>query len=135
QGIPPVGCPGCGGRVESWDAQAHYFPRRYRVITYNARGYPPSGVPTDPAAYSQDIAVEDLYGLLRHLGIEQAHVGGLSMGGSTALHFGVRHPEMARSLSVAAAGSGSTDTEEFRRTWTALANRLRSEGASVLAEY
>jgi pimeloyl-ACP methyl ester carboxylesterase len=121
--------------MESWDAQVHYFARRYRVITYNARGYPPSGVPGDAAAYSQDIAVEDLYGLLRHLGIAQAHVAGLSMGGSTALHFGVRHPEMARSLIVAAAGSGSDDPEEFRRTWRELSERIRAEGAPALADY
>ena len=134
-GFPLVWCHEFGGSMESWDAQVHYFARRYRVITYNARGYPPSGVPTDPAAYSQDIAVEDLYGLLRHLDIPQAHIGGLSMGGSTALHFGLRHPEMARSLIVAAAGSGSNDSEDFRRTWRELSDRIRSEGAPALSDY
>ena len=134
-GFPLVWCHEFGGSMESWDPQVHYFARRYRVITYNARGYPPSGVPTTPDAYSQDIAIEDLFGLLRHLDIAQAHVGGLSMGGSTALHFGVRHPEMAKSLIVAAAGSGSTDPEEFRRTWRNLADRLRSDGPGALADY
>jgi pimeloyl-ACP methyl ester carboxylesterase len=57
------------------------------------------------------------------------------MGGSTALHFGIRHPEMARSLIVAAAGSGSDDPEEFRQTWRALAGRLQTEGTSALTEY
>ena len=135
QGFPLVWCHEFAGSMESWDAQVHYFSRRYRVITYNARGYPPSGVPTDPEAYSQDIVVEDLYGLLRHLGIEQAHIGGLSMGGSTTLHFGVRHPEMARSLIVAAAGSGSDDPDEFRKTWRELAGRLRRDGTRALADY
>jgi pimeloyl-ACP methyl ester carboxylesterase len=92
-------------------------------------------VPDTPHNYSQDVAVDDLFGLLRHLGIDQAHVGGLSMGGSTALHFGVRHPEMARSLIVAAAGSGSTDNDEFRRTWRDLSGRLRHEGIAALSDY
>ena len=135
EGFPLVWCHEFAGSMESWAPQVHYFSRRYRVITYNARGYPPSEVPSDPAAYSQDIAIEDLYGLLRHLGIEQAHVGGLSMGGSTTLHFGIRHPEMARSLMIAAAGSGSTTPEEFRATSRALADRLDAEGSAGLGDY
>jgi pimeloyl-ACP methyl ester carboxylesterase len=135
EGFPLVWCHEFAGSMESWDPQVHYFARRYRVITYNARGYLPSGVPASPEAYSQDIAVEDLAGLLRHLGIEQAHIGGLSMGGSTALHFGVRHPEMAKSLIVAAAGSGSDDPEDFRRTWRELAARLEVEGTAALIDY
>jgi pimeloyl-ACP methyl ester carboxylesterase len=134
-GFPLVWCHEFGGSMESWDHQVKYFSQRYRVITYNARGYPPSSVPGTPEAYSQDIAVNDLYGLLRHLGIDQAHIGGLSMGGSTTLLFGVRHPEMCRSLIVAAAGSGSTDPDEFRQTWRSLAERLRSQGTAALADY
>jgi pimeloyl-ACP methyl ester carboxylesterase len=134
-GFPLIWCHEFAGSMESWDAQVHYFARRYRVIVYNARGYPPSGVPADPKAYSQDMAVEDIYGLLRHLGIEQAHVGGLSMGGSATLHFGLRHPEMARSLIIAAAGSGSTNPEEFRATSLAFADRLEREGPAAFADY
>jgi len=126
EGFPLVWCHEFAGSMESWEPQVHYFSRRYRVITYNARGYPPSEVPKDVSAYSQDLAVEDLYGLLKHLGIEQTHVGGLSMGGSTTLHFGIRHPEMARSLIIAAAGSGSTNSDEFRATSRALADRRQA---------
>jgi pimeloyl-ACP methyl ester carboxylesterase len=134
-GFPLVWCHEFAGSMESWTDQVRYFARRYRVITYNARGYPPSGVPRNPAAYSQDIAVEDLYGLLTHLGISQAYIGGLSMGGSTTLHFGIRHPEMARALIVAAAGSGSTNPEEFRETSRALADRLELEGPDGFSDY
>jgi pimeloyl-ACP methyl ester carboxylesterase len=135
EGFPLIWCHEFAGSMESWEPQVHYFARRYRVIIYNARGYPPSEVPTDPEAYSQDQAVEDLYGLLRYLGIEQAHVGGLSMGGSTTLHFGIRHPGMARSLIIAAAGSGSDNPEEFRANSRALANRLEAEGGAGFADY
>ncbi|HXH20625.1 MAG TPA: alpha/beta hydrolase [Dehalococcoidia bacterium] len=134
-GFPLVWCHEFAGSMESWEPQVHFFARRYRVITYNARGYPSSEVPADPEAYSQDIAVEDLYQLLRHLGVDQAHVGGLSMGGATALHFGIRHPEMARALIVAAAGSGSTNPEQFRDGCLALARRLEAEGMAALSDY
>ncbi len=135
EGFPLIWCHEFAGSMESWAPQVHFFARRYRVITYNARGYPPSAVPSDPAAYSQDIAVEDLYALLRHLGIEQAYIGGLSMGGSTTLHFGIRHPEMARALIVAAAGSGSTNPDEFRETSNGLAANLETNGAAAFEAY
>ncbi len=135
EGFPLVWCHEFAGSKESWDAQVSYFARRYRVITYNARGYPPSEVPEDADAYSQDNAVEDLYALLRYLDIDQAHVGGLSMGGSTTLHFGIRHPGMARSLIIASAGSGSTNPEEFRANSYALAHRLENEGSEGFADY
>jgi pimeloyl-ACP methyl ester carboxylesterase len=135
EGFPLVWCHEFAGSMESWLPQVHYLARRYRVITYNARGYPPSEVPVDPAAYSQDIAVEDLHGLLRHLGIERAYVGGLSMGGATALHFGIRHPEMARALIIAAAGSGSTNPEQFRQGCMNLADRLEREGTAAFGDY
>jgi hypothetical protein len=43
----------------------NFFSRRYRVIVYNARDYPPPAVPADASKYGQDYAVEDLYGLLK----------------------------------------------------------------------
>ena len=111
-----------------------FFSRRYQVITYAARGWPPSDVPEDPAAYTQDIVVNDLYLLMRHLNISQAHIGGLSMGGSVALNFGIAHPEMAKSLIVASAGSGSTNRDVFLATGQSMADRLISEGMIPVAE-
>ncbi len=57
------------------------------------------------------------------------------MGGSCALHFGIRHKEMARSLIISAAGSGSDDPEEFRKSCRALADRLEREGRAAFADY
>ena len=133
QGFPLVWSHEFGGSYESWEPQVRFFTRRYQVITYAARGWPPSDVPTEPEAYSQELVVEDLYLLLRHLGIEQAHIGGLSMGGSVALNFGIAHPGMARSLVVAAAGSGTTDREKFLANSQALCDRLASEGMEAVA--
>src|SRR5205823_7955971 len=112
QGVPLVWCHEFGGDFRSWEPQVRYFCRRYRVVTWNYRGYPPSTVPTDPAAYSVEILVEDLHALLQDLGVGRAHVGGLSMGGGVALNFGIRYPEMVESLIIAAAGSGTVGREE-----------------------
>jgi pimeloyl-ACP methyl ester carboxylesterase len=134
-GFPLIWVHEFAGSMESWLPQVNFFSRSHRVIIYNARGYPPSTVPANVSEYGQDYAVADLYGLLKHLSIEQAHVGGLSMGGSCTLHFRIRHHEMARSLIIAAAGSGSDDPEEFRQTCHALADRLECEGGAAFAGY
>src|SRR5574342_981325 len=87
QGTPLVFVHEFAGEARSWHLQVRFFARRYRTIAYNARGYPPSDVPDDPAAYSQMQAVEDIRGVLDHLKIARAHVVGLSMGGYATLHF------------------------------------------------
>jgi pimeloyl-ACP methyl ester carboxylesterase len=124
------------GEAASWQPQVRFFSRRYRTITFNARGYPPSDVPEDPAAYSQVQAVEDIRGVLDHLKIDKAHVVGLSMGAYATLHFGLCHPERARSLVVAGAGYGSRPEERdaFRRDCATLADRMEREGMESVAE-
>ncbi len=123
------------GDYRSWEPQVRFFSRRYRVITYNARGYPPSEVPTDKAVYTQDNAVDDMKGVLDALGISEAHIAGLSMGGTLALNFGIKYPHMAKSLVVAAAGTGSNDPAAFRRTVTEFARRMEEGGMEAMREY
>ncbi len=135
-GFPLVFVHEFAGDCRSWDPQVQFFARRYTVVTYNARGYPPSDVPEDPAAYSQQVAVDDLYHLMRHLQIERAHLCGLSMGGFAVLHFGFQHPEMARSLVVAGCGYGAvkTERERFQKDTELTAQRMEREGMQAMAE-
>jgi pimeloyl-ACP methyl ester carboxylesterase len=48
EGFPLVFSHEFAGDYRSWEPQVRFFSRRYRVITYNHRGYPPSDVPTAP---------------------------------------------------------------------------------------
>ena len=134
-GFPLVFVHEFAGDSVSWDPQVNFFARRYTVVTYNARGYPPSDVPEDPAAYSQQMAVDDLYGVMRHLTIEWAHLVGLSMGGFCVLHFGFQHREMARSLVVAGCGYGAvkTEREKFQKDSELTAQRMEREGMQAMA--
>ncbi len=75
-GYPLIFCHEFAGDLRSWEPQVRHFSRRYRVITYNARGYPPSDVPNDVSAYSQMQAVEDIVGLMKHLQLPQSPFGG-----------------------------------------------------------
>ena len=135
EGFPLVLAHEFAGDFRSWEPQVRYFSRHYRVITYNARGYPPSDVPADEDAYSQEMAVEDLRGLLEHLGIELAHIGGLSMGGTLALNFGLTYPHMARSLIIAAAGSGSTNVEGWRESVMEQSRGMEERGMASMLDY
>ena len=87
EGFPLVWSHEFGGSYESWKTQVRYFTRRYQVITYAARGWPPSDVPSDPGAYSQEHVVHDLYLLLKHLGIDRAHIRGAIHGGQRCTEF------------------------------------------------
>ena len=134
-GFPIVWSHEFAGDYRSWEPQVRFFGRRYRVITYNARGYPPSDVPTSPDDYSQDQAVEDLRGLLDHLNIEIAHLAGLSMGGSVVLNFGLKYPERSKSLVVAGAGSGSDDPEDYRKRTEDVARRMESGDTAAMSDF
>lgn len=134
EGFPLIFSHEFAGSCRSWEAQVRFFSRRYRVITYNHRGYPPSEVPGDPNAYSHEASVEDLYQLLRHLGVGQAYVCGLSMGGNVALNLGLAHPQVCRTLVVAGCGAGTVDRERFVRDVEQVAQRLEREGMAAIAD-
>jgi pimeloyl-ACP methyl ester carboxylesterase len=123
------------GDHRSWGAQVDHFRPHYRCIVYDARGYPPSDVPDELDAYSQQRSVADALAILDGLGVERAHVVGLSMGGFCALHLGLRAPERARSLVVAGVGYGAAPEaqERFRAESVAIAEAFRTEGAAAVA--
>jgi pimeloyl-ACP methyl ester carboxylesterase len=103
-GTPVVFVHEFAGDYRTWEPQMRYFSRSHRCVTFSARGYPPSEVPTDPQQYGQQIAVGDVISLMDALKIDKAHVVGHSMGAYTALHVGLNHP--MRCISVAALGCG-----------------------------
>jgi pimeloyl-ACP methyl ester carboxylesterase len=125
-----------GGNHQSWEPQVRFFSRRHRCITYAARGYPPSDVPTELDAYSQIKAVEDALAVLDGLGIEKAHIVGLSMGGFATLHFGLRAPQRALSLTIAGAGYGceKEHEEHFRGVSREVAEKYETIGAAAFAK-
>ena len=125
-----------GGNHASWEPQLRFFSGRYRCITYAARGYPPSDVPANVDSYSQAIAVEDAISVLDGLGIARAHIVGLSMGGFATVHFGLRFPERALSLTVAGAGYGCEKEfeEYFRQVSLDVADNFERQGAKEFSQ-
>src|SRR6516164_9644761 len=127
-----------GGHYLSWEPQLRYFSRRYRCISYAARGWPPSDVPEAADAYSQQRAADDAASVLRGLNIAKAHLVGLSMGATAAIEFAIRHPHLALSVAAAAAGSGASRdaaaTRRFQEACAAVAERIERQGLPAVSE-
>ena len=126
------------GHHLSWETQVRHFSRRYRCITYQARGWPPSDVPADHESYSQARAADDIADVIGGVGVGKAHVVGLSMGATAAIEFAIRHPGKGLSITAAGAGTGSTrdaaTIARFRREAEEMAARIERDGIAALGE-
>ncbi len=105
-----------GGLVDRrlWDDQFAVFAQHYRTLRYDVRAFGNSSVPTD-GDYSM---VDDLYALLKSLGIEKTYLMGLSMGGGIAIDFTLAHPDMVDALMPVGAGVSGfewPDNEETQK--------------------
>ncbi len=135
-GTPIVFVHEFAGDQRSWEPQVRFFSRRYRCVTFNARGYPPSDVPPEPSSYSQARAVDDVRDVMDHLGLARAHIVGLSMGGFAALHFGMTYSDRALSLVVAGAGYGAEKVFEaqFKEVSREVARQFEDRGSEAYSE-
>jgi pimeloyl-ACP methyl ester carboxylesterase len=124
------------GDLLSWTPQVEVLSRHYQCISFNARGYPPSQVPTSLAAYSQERAADDVVDVMDALGIGSAHLVGLSMGGFATLHAAMRHPARARSLVVAGCGYGAKPSAQAAHcaAMTAEADHAEAIGMAAYAQ-
>lgn len=78
-----------------WHPQVAYLSSRFRVITYDCRGFGRSSLPVAPYDHA-----DDLRRLLAELSITRPHLVGLSMGGRIAINYALAHPEDTRSLAL-----------------------------------
>jgi pimeloyl-ACP methyl ester carboxylesterase/predicted glycosyltransferase len=81
--------------ARQWKAQVPYLSRRFRVVTVEGRGNGRADRPQTEEAYTDREYVDDVVAVLDALGIEQAVVGGLSLGGRHALQLAAWYPDRA----------------------------------------
>jgi 3-oxoadipate enol-lactonase len=82
-----------------WGEFAARLSGRFDVIAADARGHGESGWDTTP--FGIDDLGDDVAALLDGLGLDSAHVVGMSMGGSTAISFAARYPRRADAMVLA----------------------------------
>lgn len=102
-----------GATLEMWDEVAAALADHWRVLRYDARGHGRSEVVDSPARV-EDLA-DDLAGLLDALGIDKAHIAGLSLGGMTGQSFALRHSRRATSLTLMATAAYLPPAEAWER--------------------
>jgi pimeloyl-ACP methyl ester carboxylesterase len=93
-----------------FDRQVEALAGAYRVITWDARCHGETETASDPFTF-WDLA-DDLSGLLDHLGIKRAAVGGMGQGGSVALRFALRYPEKVSALLLMGTQAGTEAPEK-----------------------
>ncbi len=119
-----------------WRAQVAALSGAFRCIAYDARGYPPSGVPDADDAYVHQRFVDDIGAIQRHLGLQRSWLVGSSMGAYAALLFALQNPGRVRGVVAAGVGSGSPVGEiaGFRADMAALSELYLQQGAGAAAE-
>lgn len=114
-----------------WKEQAEALSGKYRVVRPDLRGFGESDATAAPV--TMDRMAHDVALLMDHLGIQQAVVGGLSMGGYVALAFCKQFPSRVKAL-VLADTRAQADTEEAKQTRSQQAEKAMAEGMAGIAD-
>ncbi|RDI94675.1 3-oxoadipate enol-lactonase [Meiothermus sp. QL-1] len=114
-----------GSDLRIWDYQAAGLWSHFRVLRYDKRGHGLSEAPPPP--YTLADHAQDLRALLGYLGIEQASLVGISVGGMIALEFARSYPERTRALVLMDTGARIGSVESWNE-------RIRAIQETSLAE-
>ena len=126
---------GYSATSQMWKGQVDALTDRYRVITWDMRGHGETDSPEDQGEYSEAKTVDDMAAILRHLGLETAVIGGLSLGGYMSLAFNVAHPDMVRALMLFDCGPGYKNPkarEGWNETASKRAENFEAKGLDAL---
>ena len=105
----------------------------YRLILYHRRGYAGSSRVSEPVSVARQAA--DCWALLRHLGMERAHVVGHSYGGDVALQLALDSPGVVHSLALLEPGLiVGASAQGYRESLERGAKRYREAGAAVVVD-
>ncbi len=92
-------------------AQVAALRDRYRVVTWDERGF--GDTVYDGEAFTYWDSAADCLGLLDHLGIDRAVLGGMSQGGFIGLRAALLAPERVRALVLLDTQAGTEDPESI----------------------
>jgi 3-oxoadipate enol-lactonase len=103
-----------------FDAQVEALKATHRVITWDERGF---GATTSTGAFTYWDSANDVLGLLDHLGVDKAYVGGMSQGGFISLRVALTAPQRVLGLILIDTQAGGEDPasvegyEGMRAVW------------------
>jgi 3-oxoadipate enol-lactonase len=106
---------------EMFAPQVEALAPEFRVITWDERGFGETEFDGEPFTYWD--SARDCLGLLDHLGIERAVLGGMSQGGFLSLRAALLEPERVRALVLIDTQAGTEDParlpayRQMQQTW------------------
>jgi len=140
KGEPLVLIHGSFGDNRFWDTQFTVLSKKYKVIRYDIRGFGKSALPDSNEVYKD---CDDLKSLMDFLGIQKAHICGLSLGSIIAVDMGLAYPDKCSSLILCGPRVAGDGTEEYK-TPTADSVRaiiaktteiVKNQGAKAATDY
>ena len=117
-----------GTDARIWDGVIARLSSRYRILSYDKRGHGLSDTP--PGDYALDDHVDDLAGLLDHLGITRLALAGVSVGGLIAQGFALRAPDRLSALVLCDTAPKVGDAAG----WNARIDTVRRDGLGAIAD-
>jgi 3-oxoadipate enol-lactonase len=111
-----------------WDEVVAALEGDYRILLYDKRGHGLSEA--TPAPYALEDHVGDLAALMDHVGIAEAVVVGLSVGGLIAQQLAARHPDRVRAL-ILCDTAHKIGTAEM---WNARIETTKTKGIASMAD-
>lgn len=130
-GEPLILVSGLNGVGRYWAPQVPVFAQRYRVITYDQRGTGQSD--KLQRAFSIDQMASELAGLMDGLGIERAHLVGLSTGGAIGQTLAIEQPQRVGKLVMCSTWTHCDPW--FRRLFEARREMYRQCGPALHAMF
>ena len=109
-----------------WQGQREALEGSRHFISWDMRGHGQTVSPEDPSQYSREKTVADIVGLLDHLEVDKAVIGGLSLGGYMSLAFYAAHPERVEALVICDSGPGYRKAEA-RNVWNERAQKTAAD--------
>ncbi|HUJ64729.1 MAG TPA: alpha/beta hydrolase [Acidimicrobiales bacterium] len=111
--------------------QVAEYEKHFRCFTVDLRGAGLSGKPAGP--YTTELFADDLAAFMAAVGLERAHVAGLSLGAAAGMWLAAKYPDRVKSLSLHSAWHR---TDDFLRvvveTWRIMAQGLDSVTEMVI---
>jgi 3-oxoadipate enol-lactonase len=117
-----------GTDYRMWEPQVPALAEQFRVLRFNTRGHGTSDVP--PAPYTLDRLGQDVLDLFRALGVERAHICGLSLGGLIAQWLAIQHPGRVDRVVLANTAARIGDAA----TWSARIDAVRTGGMAAIRD-
>jgi len=120
-GEPLLMIQGLGYGRRGWGPSPALLARRFRVVTFDNRGF--GGSETTEGPYTTAQLATDALAVLDAAGIEQAHVVGISLGGMIAQELALAAPERVRKLVLCSTTPGGPESVPMPQQTVALMGR------------